>query len=94
MNIHLIFWLFTAWLLLFAVPESPRSTVLMVSNQDGVLQDEFGIPIYDENGDINEDQLDDYQRNPDGLKEGDMITVIGKGLRFYHVRLFKVTSCN
>lgn len=64
----------------------------MVSNQDGVLQDEFGIPIYDENGEINEDQLDDYQRNPDGLKEGDLITIVGKGLRFYHLRQIKVTS--
>lgn len=64
--------------------------VLMVSNQDGVLVDEFGIPIYDENGEINEDQLDDYQKNPDGLQVGDKITVVGKGLRFYHVRKFQV----
>lgn len=69
---------------------SPRSRVLMVSNQDGVLVDEFGIPIYDENGEINEDQLDDYQKNPEGLQVGDTITVIGKGLRFYHVRKFQV----
>lgn len=62
----------------------------MVSNQDGVLVDEFGIPIYDENGEINEDQLDDYQRNPEGLQVGDKITVVGKGLRFYHVRKFQV----
>ncbi|CBJ26131.1 expressed unknown protein [Ectocarpus siliculosus] len=68
------------------VPRAPRSRVLMVSNQDGVLMDEFGIPIYDENGEINDDQLDDYQKNPDGLKEGDPITVIAKGLTFYHVR--------
>ncbi|CAM9907444.1 unnamed protein product [Scytosiphon promiscuus] len=61
----------------------------MVSNQDGVLQDEFGIPIYDENGEINDEQLDDYQKNPDGLQEGDMITVVAKGLKFYHVRGFK-----
>lgn len=64
--------------------------ILMVSNQDGVLVDEFGIPIYDENGEINEDQLDDYQRNPEGLQVGDQITVIGKGLRFYHIRKFQV----
>lgn len=64
----------------------------MVSNQDGVLVDEFGIPIYDENGEINEDQLDDYQRNPEGLQVGDKITVVGKGLRFYHVRKFQVRS--
>lgn len=62
----------------------------MVSNQDGVLQDEFGIPIYDENGEINDEQLDDYQKNPDGLQEGDMITVVAKGLKFYHVRGFQV----
>ncbi|CAN0027990.1 unnamed protein product [Ectocarpus sp. 12 AP-2014] len=68
------------------VPRAPRSRVLMVSNQDGVLMDEFGIPIYDENGEINDDQLDDYQKNPDGLKEGDPITVVAKGLTFYHVR--------
>lgn len=72
------------------VTESPRPKVLMVSKQDGVLADEFGIPIYDENGEINEDQLDDYQRNPEGLQVGDKITVIGKGLRFYHVRKFQV----
>ncbi|CAM9606826.1 unnamed protein product [Ectocarpus sp. 4 AP-2014] len=68
---------------------APRSRVLMVSNQDGVLMDEFGIPIYDENGEINDDQLDDYQKNPDGLKEGDPITVIAEGLTFYHVRGYK-----
>jgi len=62
----------------------------MVSNQDGVLCDEFGVPIYDENGEINEEQLDDYQKNPEGLQVGDTITVIGKGLRFYHLRQFKV----
>lgn len=61
----------------------------MVSNQDGVLCDEFGVPIYDENGEINEEQLDDYQKNPEGLQVGDTITVIGKGLRFYHLRQFK-----
>ena len=72
------------------VAESPRQHVLMVSSQDGVLVDEFGIPIYDENGEINEDQLDDYQKNPEGLQVGDKITVIGKGLRFYHVRKFQV----
>lgn len=72
------------------VTDRPRPKVLMVSNQDGVLADEFGIPIYDENGEINEDQLDDYQKNPEGLQEGDKITVIGKGLRFYHVRKFQV----
>ncbi len=62
----------------------------MVSNQDGVLCDEFGVPIYDENGEINEEQLDDYQKNPEGLQVGDTITVIGKGLRFYHLRQFQV----
>lgn len=49
--------------------------------------------IYDENGDINQDHvLDDYQKNPKGLAPGDVVVVAAKGLKFYHVRKYKVSS--
>lgn len=48
--------------------------------------------IYDENGDINQDHvLDDYQKNPKGLAPGDVVTVCAEGLKFYHIRKFKVS---
>ena len=47
--------------------------------------------VYDENGDINQDHvLDEYQKNPKGLAEGDIVTVVAKDLRFYHIRKYKV----
>lgn len=36
--------------------------------------------------------LDDYQQNPDGLAEGDVIKVVGAGLKFFHIMKFKVTN--
>lgn len=35
--------------------------------------------------------LDDYQQNPDGLAEGDVVKVIDAELKFYHIMKFKVT---
>lgn len=47
--------------------------------------------VYDENGDINQDHiLDDYQKNPKGFKDGDLVTIQSEGLKFYHIRKFKV----
>lgn len=37
--------------------------------------------------------VDEYQENPEGLEEGDMVKVIAKGLKFYHIRAYKVIRC-
>lgn len=34
--------------------------------------------------------LDEYQENPEGLVEGDFVKVVAKGIKFYHVRSYKV----
>ena len=36
-------------------------------SDDEVIYDEFGEIVFDENGNINENLLDDYQMNPDGI---------------------------
>ncbi|CAM9438745.1 unnamed protein product [Ascophyllum nodosum] len=60
---------------------SSTGTVLRMSGQE---------VVYDENGDINQDHvLDEYQKNPKGLAEGDIVTVVAKDLRFYHIRKYK-----
>lgn len=59
-------------------------------SDDEVIYDEFGEIVFDENGNINENLLDDYQVNPDGIEPGDAVIVAAKGLRFFHIRKFKV----
>lgn len=59
-------------------------------SDEEVIYDEFGEIVFDENGNINEKLLDDYQVNPLGIEPGDAVIVVEKGLRFFHVRKFKV----
>lgn len=59
-------------------------------SDEEVIYDEFGEIVFDEDGNINEKLLDDYQVNPDGIEQGDAVIVAEKGLRFFHVRKFKV----
>lgn len=61
-------------------------------SDEEVIYDEFGEIVFDENGNINENLLDDYQMNPAGIEPGDMVIVEEKGLRFFHVRKFKVND--
>lgn len=70
------------------VPKNPRSRALFMSDEE-VIYDEFGEIVFDEDGNINEKLLDDYQVNPDGIEQGDAVIVAEKGLRFFHVRKFK-----
>lgn len=34
--------------------------------------------------------LDEYQENPEGLVEGDFVKIVAKGIKFFHVRSYKV----
>lgn len=58
--------------------------------EEEVIYDEFGEIVFDKDGNINENLLDDYQMNPAGLEPGDTVIVAEKGLRFFHIRKFKV----
>ncbi|CAM9144274.1 unnamed protein product [Choristocarpus tenellus] len=36
--------------------------------------------------------MSDYQENTEGLEVGDMVKVVAKGLKFFHLRAFKVRN--
>lgn len=65
------------------------------SSAEIVLQMSDQEVVYDENGDINQDHvLDEYQKNPKGLAPGNVVTVVAKGLKFYHIRKYKDDGLN